>query len=515
MKKVKLRPYQKEAVKETDLSNRGIICLPTGTGKTFIQAAIIANDIRNNPQRFNMYIVNAPRIILTYQLLKEIYGFLMRDGVEARYMFVHSGGATDVKELEDIRLESNVDGNNIPFSEIGNGTSTESILDMMNKARSQNLPVIFLSTYNSADRIEMARILLDLKQPISIVLNDEAHYLVQEQFHDILHTITSCRLYFFTATRVHMPGDNGRGMNNRDAYGELLYEMVPRRAIDMGLMVKPRIHLVNTPGVHSTDDYDTSINRIIKEAFAQHRTVIKKGHTPKLLISMRGTGDMIAFLASDEYRELRAEGVNVYAVSSNEDVSNDVNGEKTNRQNFLRIIKADGADDSKSMLVMHYDILAEGIDISGFTGIMPLRSLSKSKFMQTFGRAARLDQHDKQAIANKEIKPTDLRLMHKPYAYIIMPNVAGNTEDDVAYFRRLIEELRTYGFDTHEDIITTGVPNGAVEPDAPEGMNDQESRRATTGELITMFEAEFEHERIANLTAADYMREHLNGMGII
>jgi superfamily II DNA or RNA helicase len=96
----KLYSYQKEATTKTFYNNKGIICLPTGTGKTFIQAAIIANDMELNPNQFRMYVINVPRILLSFQLFKEVYTFLTSAGIEARYMFVHSGGKTDESELE-------------------------------------------------------------------------------------------------------------------------------------------------------------------------------------------------------------------------------------------------------------------------------------------------------------------------------------------------------------------------------------------------------------------------------
>ena len=108
----------------------------------------------------------------------------------------------------------------------------------MRKAKKQNLPLIMFSTYHSAEKIEVAR--KGFKQPISVILNDEAHYLVQEQFHDILRVLISSRCYFFTATTIQTPSDEGRGMNNADQYGKILYSMSPREAIEMGRMVRPR-----------------------------------------------------------------------------------------------------------------------------------------------------------------------------------------------------------------------------------------------------------------------------------
>lgn len=88
-----LYDYQSEAVTATDKNKKGIVCMPTGTGKTFVQAAVIAKQILKTKGKFGVYVINAPRIMLSYQLLKEVYSFLMYAGIDARYMSVHSGGS--------------------------------------------------------------------------------------------------------------------------------------------------------------------------------------------------------------------------------------------------------------------------------------------------------------------------------------------------------------------------------------------------------------------------------------
>lgn len=509
----KLYPYQKDAVNSTFYNNKGIVCLPTGTGKTFIQAAIIANDIMLNMGQFRFYVVNAPRILLTFQLLKEVYSFLMEAGIESRYMFVHSGGTSDEKELEEIRIRCSTDDKVIPYSQITSGTSPQSIKDMMKKSREQNLPLIFFSTYNSADRIETAKDELEdeLKRPVpvSIVLNDEAHYLVQERFHDILHTLTTPRCYFFTATTIHTPSDKGRGMNNEDLYGKVLYQMVPLQAILLGKMVRPRLHIVSTDGVYTTDDYNKSLNKIIADTFLQHKNVLKKTkQTAKMLISTKGTQDIKNFLLSKEYDELLSNGVSIYVIASNEEIGNNINRTNVNRSHFLKQLRIDGEDSSKEMIVLHYDILAEGIDVSGFTGIMPLRTLSKSKFLQTYGRAARPDRQDRKRIDAGEINPgdpTQLKLYRKPYSYVIIPNIIHSNEDDKENMIQLIEELRTFGFKPSEDIIASAIVNGIPEEEEISGLNTLQRRLPNIGVLINNLKAELEAEAEARLSAVELL----------
>jgi superfamily II DNA or RNA helicase len=497
----RLYPYQKDAVTSAISKDKGIVCMPTGVGKTFCQSAIIADDIIKNGD-FKMYVVNAPRIVLTYQLLKEVYGFLAEAKIEARYMFVHSGGKIDEKELEDIRIKANLDGANIPFSEIGSGTNPKDIREMIFKAKKQNLPLIFFSTYNSAERIEESRVGFE---PISITLNDEAHYLVQEQFHDILHILKSNRCYFFTATTISTPSDTGRGMNNKESYGEILYSMTPRQAIDLGKMVRPRLHFIITDGVYNTDDYNKSLNKIIKDTFEQHGKILTKT-LPKILVSAKGTQDIVNFLNSKEYQQLLKDGVSIYAVASNDEIGNNVNGQQVSRQNFLKKLKEDGLNANKKLIVLHYDILAEGIDISGFSGIMPLRTLSKSKFLQTYGRAARPNPEDRKKIDNNEIGINDLSLMNKPYAYIMIPSVYNGNEDDKTNVIQLIAELRDYGFNPNEDIVGVNKTHGISETKQPDGLNELRKSLPNVGQTIEKLQAELEAEKYAKLSKADLLK---------
>ena len=501
----KLYDYQLKAVEATDKNKKGIVCMPTGTGKTFVQAAIVAKEILKNNGKFGVYVINAPRIMLSYQLLKEVYTFLINAGIEARYMSVHSGGQVDLQDLEAIRIDANYnEGTNIQFSQIENGTSPILIKDFIEKAKQQDLPVVIFSTYNSAERINDAI----STEKINLVMNDEAQYLVQEQFHDIIHILNFNRCYFFTATTIHTPSDKGRGMNNKDSYGDIIFLMTPREAIDMGKMVRPRLHFVIPPtgSTYTKDDFQNSLGKIISEALAQHDYAIGQFSVPKMLVSVKGVGDIEKFFQSREYKRLIRVGYRIYAVASDEKIGNNINGEKVSRAEFLKRMKEDGKDPQVKMLILHYDILAEGIDVPGITGIMPLRTLGKSKFLQTFGRAARLDYEDRGRIETGEISPNDLEQMIKPYAWVIVPTIIHEDADSKEHIGNLITELRDYGFKPSQDIVSTDSKNGLPVVDGPEALNEIKKKCPNIGTFIDKVEADYESEYVASLSDEERVR---------
>jgi superfamily II DNA or RNA helicase len=503
---MELYNYQTDAVNTTDYNKKGILVLPTGTGKTMIQSAIIEKDISTSPNQFRMYVVNAPRIILTYQLLKEVYTYLVSKGIEVRYHFVHSGSPLDISDLEQLRIQTD-----IPFSQIGSTTSSNELTDVINDTMQLNIPLIVFSTYHSAERIETSRSFVGV--PINIILNDEAHYLVQDRFYDIIDTINSQRQYFFTATMKVNISPEGRGMNNVNSYGEVIYMLLPREAIEMGKMVRPRIHFVKTDGVKTDEDFDRSLNKVIYNSFNTQVEYFKEHHpniVPKIIVATRGSSDIKSFLGSDEYRLLREISVEIFAISSNEEIENDVNGNKVKRQEFLKRIKEVGKDNTKMMLVLHYDILTEGIDVPGLTSCMPIRNLNKSRFIQTLGRCSRLNNDDRRRLESGEINWTDTDKMNKPYAYIILPYITLTNKDDMEQHKQFVLQLRDYGFEPKEDIVFDENPLGLPEEEDLEMFNEVVRRPPVNGTIIEFIQDEFENETIAKLSPLEYMDLHIS-----
>ena len=499
----KFYDYQLEAFDEVQNNKKGIVCLPTGTGKTFVQAGIVANDIITNPG-FRMYVINAPRILLSYQLMREVQKYLINNGIEARYMAVHSGRMDDSVEILKLQQEKG-----ITYNETNSTTSTVEIREMIETAQNQDLPLIFFSTYNSAYRIQEGRV--DFPK-INITLNDEAHYLVQEQFYDIVDTLESDRKYFFTATTKETPSDEGRGMNNKGTYGEIIYNMTPREAIERGKMVRPRMHFVTAVKnvTYNKDDMERSMGNMVIESFKQHDYTLTGTDAPKMLVASNGTQDIKNIINSPELERIQRGGTSIYAIASDPEIGNWVNGEKLSRPEFLSRLKKEGSDSTKRMIIIHYDILTEGIDIPGITGVLFLRSMKKSKFIQTFGRAARLDSDDREAFESGKYTHNDLGLMDKPYAWVIIPVLTHDDEDTKGNIGDLIHELRDYNFEPKEDIVVSNTVNGIGTMDGEDAVGELKRKTRHIGNYIEDVQALLEDQRIANMDFEDLMGEFSN-----
>jgi len=498
-----MTPYnhQIEVLEVLKKNTKGKIILPTGTGKTLIQALDLANTIREKNE-FGIYVVVAPRILLSFQLLIENKKIMYPYGIDARYFCVHSGGVSeDSIDMEILRKQ-----NNIQYSEISSTTSPNEIKICIRKVKKENKPLIIFTTYNSAERI-----ILGLgTNKINTIYCDEAHYLVRENFHLFLKKVKSERIYFFTATEKHSESDEGLGMNNEETYGKVLYYMSPRQAIDTGLMLRPRMQIVTTvtKDYKFSEDLDKSFSNVVFQSFRQHEFAIG-GENAKLLVVVRESKDMVRFIESKECKNLMRSGVNVFAVSSREEVGSWINGEFKSREYFLSKLKKTGLDPAQRMIVLHFDILTEGID-TVFTGVLPFKGLGKLKFIQTYGRVARLDLEDRKRIKNCEITPNDLELMHKPYGWVIIPALLFEDIDDNQRIANLVYELRDYGFNPVDDMVVSNINGGGLGViNGPDALNEVKKSEPKVGILIETIQSTMEDERIASLSLEELVSEFL------
>lgn len=511
----KLFDYQQEAVDAALEVDRGIICLPTGTGKTLVESTL-AKELFDSTNRYKIGLVLAPRIMLSMQLMKEYYEYFLHQNMDVHFVSIHSGGEPDAGEYEEIRASIDSD---IGFQQIVCTTSSSVVVDEINKAQSKKKKrhVLMFGTYHSADRAQDA--IKKLNKKFDFIINDEAHYLVTEQFNYLTSDLDAKRFYSFTATQRYTPNStDGNGMNNETKFGKVIYVMVPRVAIDKGVMIRPRMHIVRIKDDNNEDlgakkeldktELEKEAANVIVECFKQHQYNINT--KVKLFVAASGTGMLNEIIKAttkkSKLKTLINQGVKLYVVASDPSIGStivDKQGKKQySRSEFLKRLKKDGSDDTKEMIICHYDILTEGIDVPGISGILPFRTLSKSKFIQTLGRATRLHPDDRSAFTSKEYTHNDLDQMTKPYSWIIIPNLDLQGDDLEEMFKEMTVELRTYGFNPWEDIVVTN-DTGGMPPTVIadiDNLNELGVNEPRLKESIKELMHSFEEEQIAKLS---------------
>jgi len=109
-----------------------------------------------------------------------------------------------------------------------------------------------------------------------------------------------------------------------------------------------------------------------------------------------------------------------------------VDGKKKARGNWMKELR-----DCDNALIFHYDILSEGIDVDGITGVVLLRNMQHAKLLQTIGRAVRVYKANPSA---------------KPYAWVTVVSINGNDEsrDHVA---SVFNMIRSGGFDANVETV--------------------------------------------------------------
>jgi len=429
-----LRPHQHSAVTKLSTEIKGIINHPTGTGKSLIQSRSIVTDITDNPGKTKVYVVLSPRILLSNQLLDDVREDLQKNKIDCQYLVVNSGN-DDLAGDEKLRLDMG-----LPHRDINSTTKSSDIRDTYTKAVKENVPLVISSTYHSAERIVRAGIKVD------ITYCDEAHYLVQEQFDWIPADFPTERQFFFTATLRETPSVNGRGMNNEERFGEIISQVLPVEAIQSGDLIRPRMHIVSVVGYEDDDTMDGSV---VAEAFVEHNSLTNVG--AKMLVITKGSEHLNNIISSNQVKRLSNVRPQLKIFDISTEYGARINGKTVTRKVFLTTMR--NLTDADEAIIIHIDILTEGIDVPGITGVMPLNGQGKAKFLQTLGRATRLHPLDRTRIWDGGLDPTDTNEMTKPYAWVIIPAYGTLGDDLKDNIRNIVGELRSFGFNPSEDVV--------------------------------------------------------------
>lgn len=491
-----LRPHQTDAISAilNDDNGKGKIILPTGTGKTVIEAETIVQHmiLSHGPQTIKVY---GSRILLCFQLIADIQKYLLSKDIDVDFVNFNSG------QLQDTEYIKQYVENGFLGRKIASTTSSLELLNLVNKAHQENRSIVIFSTYHSAVRSQRDDIHINLS------IFDEAHNTVNEEFQEAVD-LQSDKKFFFTATEKLTDSDDGFGMNNEDRYDDTIFHKTPKEMIEAGEICRPFIHVVKTDIARPSglNDAPDAIVHSIFSAFFEHEKVIKENSSDpdkigaKIIVAVEGQNILKAIMDSEELALYCEDNPHIHigAISSefgiyyDGDHASTVNNMAKHR--FIENIKSLGHNDS--CIIFHVDMIGEGIDVPGITGVMPFRNQNVIKFVQFLGRAMRLHPMDKARFYNNEINPENMDDYIKPHAWVIIPDFLQNSADFGERYKTIVRNMKYhYGFCPTEHVIY-GDHFGIDEPEGIQPVNGPDPSNIFDHVGMIEYEHELENMKV-------------------
>lgn len=431
------RQHQSDAILATVGKKIGQICIPTGTGKSRVQQHLHLEDILSHVDEPGVYVTAAHRLALCRQLMLGLVELAAKMNIPFDIVFVGSD-RNDVNAIyEANKLKKKT-------TYVTTTTNTSEVKKAVGDAHKAGRHALVVTTYHSFDRL--AKI-----GKINMVTYDEAHTIAtakpergDKSFEAKIDKVKPIiqKEFFFTATRK-VSGEDA-GMNNKKFYGDVLLDIKPKDMVLAGEIVPPREHLVKTSGKGNFEN-PTMLIKAIQEAFNMHRKVVK-GPSPdlgaKLLVGMEGTPAIQHLIDSKEFLAWCFKNkIKLFAFSSLlGDFMFDKDWKFTKESRAKSVDAMRAMEDEEDAILLHIDILTEGIDLPSITGVMPFRELNLIKLLQMIGRAARLLLVDRMKLYKGEIKPMDWESMKKPYAWVIFPDLDTSNER-VQHMRETLKKV--------------------------------------------------------------------------
>lgn len=392
----------------TEKTFKGRYIYPTGAGKTLIESLILNHQI----DRCNggAHLVVAPRIALLIQLMSEY-----REFIGDRYFPIglHSGNEEPESDETDWMRRTQK-----------NTTDPSVVKREIDHAISMNRSAVVFSTYHSLHKLtpKFGDFCFDT------MIADESQYCVSENYFEQIQDIDAKIKLYFTATERHYIKKDGskveRSNDNERVFGKSLGSETVRNLVKRGILVEPILHLMRGAPKSDEVNHDTLV------AEAQHianeqRKLVSGGLRAKTLFACREAAnvEIIVDLKNnmENLKKLQREVPEhtIFTIISKKPFGAMIDGVPVNRKSFLDQLK----DCDGDSLIFHYNILSEGIDVDGITGVAILRKMGDAKLMQTIGRCLRPYKNDPSL---------------KPHAYVSVPII----EDDIRKSEHLNEIVR-------------------------------------------------------------------------
>ena len=381
-----LRAHQESAIVNMNHYDKGVIVMPTGSGKTYT----IADDINTqNLKGSQVSVVVGPTIVLTNQLSREIVEYID----DADIMHVHSG-------------------------ESGCFTSTDS-LDIAAWVALQKNNVVIFTTYHSLHRVVESEIVIDT------IYYDEAHNSIKRQWFGDVEKLSDVakRCYYFTATPKHSLTPDKPGMNNEDVYGDIICEVPTTTMIDEGYIVPPTLHTITVDNIVS-GKYPAEVD------ITQLLNAIKTCDLNQVLVSCKNTTQLYHISTSERFKSYCWHNdYTVYSICSKYGCF--IDDKKVRRDYMMKHMKKNNG----KFVLFHIETLCEGINLPNLDGIVLLKKLSTIKMVQSIGRVLRRSEGKTEG---KVILPLYSKYLTKAETPVmnLMTSVYTDGATPVEYIRR-------------------------------------------------------------------------------
>ena len=483
-----LEQHQEEQRQRVREYGKGVLSAPTGTGKTYPMAFTVTDAIKEGT---NIVMVKFPRISLVTQQVGSFVQILNQELLSYQQPYqimIHSGNDKEFIDYESLTEELNngkisikeykkIEANRLKETcGLANIEAVSSFQEACEKINSQpkGKPIIVYTTYHSNKK--SVDILETCGLEVELDLNDEAQYLVQEKFFECIENYSPKRQYFWTATlksqvESWVVEETGRGMKNKSVFGNIIYSMSVINAIKNNLivpMIKSWVSIGNT--TISESDLDKNTYQIVDETFKDLDSKFELGG--KLLVAVGKKKQLRNLVKKSKY--FADKGIELLTVHSDRNLVT-YNGNIITREEFESLKDDLGKNADTKLIIAHYDILSEGIDIQGMLGVLILRNMNESKFLQTIGRACRIYR------PNPELKR---------FGMVYFPNLDVDLTNN---FEELIKKMREEGYISIEQFTPIDHPGDSS--DTPPSEEDGIARHI---DLNIQLELEAE-ERIKEL----------------
>jgi hypothetical protein len=461
-------PHQAEMFKRLNEETRHQFRVPTGVGKGYVMIGHILYSIINTEQ--SIFTIASHRLSLNNQHLRDLIDKFIDLKLLGKVKFLTVGSQVlDINKLfEDdknlfLKFQSNLFDINIGKSirekisqnnTFLSSMSKKDISKIVNKNTKEGVKTIIITTYNSLDKLSN----LDM----DVTYLDEAHILAsnkeESEFRKSYESIKSKKRFFFTATPKDMQDELLTEdktsdiflMNNREIFGDY-YEVSFVDCVKSGYITEPIIHVSYPKELTDGTNYDSIENKskFIKETFEAHEKWLKESSSqpdeinPKMLVRCESVPNMweLYFKLS----EIIPSDVVICAGASygGSEASHVIAGDwEKNRDEFIKKIQK--VPSNKKMIILNFDILSEGLNVSGITGVMFLQGKMPSlpKIIQNVGRSTRLHPFDRDRLRSGEIEVGGENWV-KPNCAVIIPYWDSISEFTKNLLADIIRKLRS------------------------------------------------------------------------